>query len=80
MTAAQIKAIILIQKLLNLAAKAGTAEEAASANAKVRELLTKHKLDDALAERERDIIGRRAHQPPAPQDEFEWALAWALAR
>ena len=79
MTPAGIKAIDLIQKLLNLAAKAGTPEEAASANAKAQELLTKHNLYAALVERESGGSGRREDAPPAPHDAFDWACAWALA-
>ncbi|MGO8918326.1 MAG: DUF2786 domain-containing protein [Stellaceae bacterium] len=81
LTPAEIKALDIIQKLLNLAAKAGTPEEAASANAKAQELLAKHKLDAALVERASGGSGQREDAaPPAARDAFSWAFAWALAR
>lgn len=46
----QRAAIDKIEKLLNLAAKAGTPEEAASATAKAQELLVKYNLDTAALE------------------------------
>lgn len=50
MTAEQLKAVEKIEKLLNLAAKAGTSEEAASATAKAQELLAQYNLDSAVLE------------------------------
>ncbi len=49
-TETQRKAIDQIEKLLNLAAKAGTPEEAASATAKAQELLAKHNLSSEALE------------------------------
>lgn len=49
-TDTQRKAIDQIEKLLNLAAKAGTPAEASAANAKASELLLKHNLDAAALE------------------------------
>lgn len=48
-----------IEKLLNLAAKAGTPEEAASATAKAQELLAKYNLDSAVLETNSGDKGKR---------------------
>lgn len=53
------KAIDVIKKLLNLAAKAGTPEEAASAAAKAQELLLKHNLDAATVDGAKPEDGKR---------------------
>lgn len=54
-----IKAIDQIQKLLNLAAKAGTPEEGAAAAAKAQELLAKYNLSAETVEDARSQDGRR---------------------
>lgn len=48
-----------VQKLLNLAAKAGTEAEAAAASSKANELLTKYNLDAATVEKEGGKDGKR---------------------
>lgn len=53
------KQIQTIQKLLNLAAKAGTPEEAASATAKAQELMNKYNLESATIERQAGKDGKR---------------------
>lgn len=52
LTDGERKAIDQIQKLLNVAAKAGTPEEAATFNAKAQELLARYNLDASVVERE----------------------------
>lgn len=56
---AALKAIDKIQKLLNLAAKAGTPEEAAAANAKAQELLAAYNLDVVMVSQAGGQDGRR---------------------
>lgn len=54
-----LKAADKIQKLLNLAAKAGTPEEAAAATAKAQELLAQHNLDVGTVENATGLDGKR---------------------
>lgn len=67
------EAALKIQKLLNLAAKAGTPEEAASATAKAQELLAKYNLTSAAVERSSGVTDGRREQAlvAAGQREFE---------
>lgn len=53
------KALLVVQKLLNLAAKNSNPEEAAAAAAKAQELLAKHNLDAAMVERAGGVDGKR---------------------
>jgi hypothetical protein len=61
-TTDQREAIEKIQKLLNLAAKNPSKEEAASAAAKAQELLAKYNLDTSVIERESGVDGKRADE------------------
>lgn len=59
-TGPELKAIEQIQKLLNVAAKAGTPEEAATFAAKAQELMNKFNLDAAVVEKNSGVAdGRR---------------------
>lgn len=58
----QRSAIEKIQKLLNLAAKNPSKEEAAAAAAKAQKLLTQYNLDTSVVERESGVDGKRADE------------------
>jgi hypothetical protein len=60
-----------VQGLLNLAAKAGTAEEAAAANAKASELMERYNLSAAMLEKREGKDGKRK-QEEVVGGQYQW--------